>query len=286
MMEFALANSIHLRTAPLVALPSALGTRIVNLLLKMVDESHKLDYTIVIMEQIFDGCIKALAQYQGEKYQNSFIGKIQWVQLGDLSGDPYFTSKILRERHNFQQLLIQVWNQAKQVGEMQVELMFFGPDAVKKASVKEQEPAAFPQGAHYWTSFSRQQVTEFSRITGDDNRIHLTEHPVVQGLMLWRELCVFLQPRFISIAFHHPVIAGEKIYFKEEEINEYNEREFTALCGRFGKKWEFGTGHDYQRRLCSAFSGVGVHFFSAALYTGHGDGTDHYGESGSLPVQA
>lgn len=60
------------------------------------------------MEQIFDGCIKALAQYQGEKYQNSFIGKIQWVQLGTLAGNPYFTSKILREKARFQQLLIQV----------------------------------------------------------------------------------------------------------------------------------------------------------------------------------
>lgn len=238
------------------------------------------------MEQIFDGCIRALGQYQGDKYQNSFIGKIQWVRLGDLSGEPYFTSKILREKSKFQQLLIQVWNGDAQVGEMQVELLFFGPQGKQKTAAESQEPGAPPEGARYWTTFSRQQVREFSLITGDDNRIHLTEHPVVQGLMLWRELCLLWQPRFLSVAFHHPVLAGQEIYLKEEEIHEYNERNYAALCGRFGKKWQFRTGDDHQRRLCGAFSGVGVHFFSAAFYTGHGDGTDHHGEPGGLPVQA
>ena len=236
------------------------------------------------MEQIFDGCIRALAQYQGEKYQNSFIGKIQWVQLGTLAGEPYFTSEILREKARFQQLLIRVWNEDTQVGEMQVELLFFG--TAGKKPEKEQVSSALPPGSAYWTTFSREQVLQFSRITGDDNRIHLTDHPVVQGLMLWRELCLLWHPRFLSIAFHHPVFAGQEIYLEEEKINDDNERNFTALCGRFGKKWQLGAGHDHQRRLCSAFSSVGVHFFSAALYTGHGDGSDHHGEPGGLPVQA
>ncbi len=40
-----------------------------------------------------------------------------------------------------------------------------------------------------WRNFSKEEIKEFSYVTGDTNSIHLTENPVVQGLFILKELC-------------------------------------------------------------------------------------------------
>lgn len=35
-----------------------------------------------------------------------------------------------------------------------------------------------------WRNFSKEEISDFSHLTGDTNSIHLTENPVVQGLYI------------------------------------------------------------------------------------------------------
>jgi hypothetical protein len=68
-----------------------------------------------------------------------------------------------------------------------------------------------------WRSFSKEEISDFSHLTGDTNSIHLTENPVVQGLFILKELCDTTQSNEIEVKYIHPVYGGNLVYIKREE---------------------------------------------------------------------
>lgn len=253
----------------------------------MVEQSAEIRYTKIIMTEYTEGYIRALSQFQGSRYDNSFIVRIHYGRIRKAGPDCRFQYVCLWDRTRSQLLQAEAWAGNCRVGTLQVELLFTGPKVnyIEKAGLLNREPGP-PEGYRPWRAFTSEEVRGFSRRTGDTNPIHLDSRPVVQGLLLWQSLFVWLgEPETIHMLFKSPVHGGEMIYCREEKINERNEREFASVCGRNRQP---GTDpvHDRQRCLCRAAGGVGVHFFSAAFYPGHGDGADHYGEPGGLHHEA
>ncbi len=68
-----------------------------------------------------------------------------------------------------------------------------------------------------WRNFSKEEISNFSHLTGDTNSIHLTENPVVQGLFILKELCNTTQAKEIEVKYIHPVYGGNPVYIKYEE---------------------------------------------------------------------
>ncbi|APC40818.1 hotdog family protein [Clostridium estertheticum] len=40
-----------------------------------------------------------------------------------------------------------------------------------------------------WHNFSKEEIADFSHLTGDTNSIHLSDNPVVQELFILKQLC-------------------------------------------------------------------------------------------------
>ncbi|WP_027626140.1 MaoC family dehydratase [Clostridium lundense] len=67
-----------------------------------------------------------------------------------------------------------------------------------------------------WRNFSKEEIADFSHLTGDTNSIHLTENPVVQGLFILKELCDTTQTNKIEVKYIHPVYGCNPVYIKYE----------------------------------------------------------------------
>lgn len=148
--------------------------------------------------------------------------------------------------------------------------IFFSPNIVP--AIPKQDP--FPMGT-LWKTYSRESVIQFAKETGDMNPIHLAERPVVQGLLLLKDLAAYgNDPDFLSMTFSSPLYVGEPIYLEEEPCHD---RKLYASSSRDFVRSIVRPEDDLDGCLCRAVSGFGVHFFSAAFYSGHGDGTHHHG---------
>lgn len=79
------------------------------------------------MRENMDGYIRGLGAFQGPAYDNSYIGRLHYWRFAPAGPDTRFTARCLRQRTNFQQLLVEGWERGKQVGWLQAELLFFDP---------------------------------------------------------------------------------------------------------------------------------------------------------------
>jgi hypothetical protein len=76
-----------------------------------------------------------------------------------------------------------------------------------------------PEAFH---TFSKEEVYEFSKETGDQNKIHLTDHPVVQGVLLLRTAASKVENvSRIDVKFVEPS------YAEEELMWGFNGREYV-----------------------------------------------------------
>ncbi|MBW9143999.1 MaoC family dehydratase [Clostridium sp. CM028] len=71
-------------------------------------------------------------------------------------------------------------------------------------------------GETLWRNFSKEEIADFSHLTGDTNSIHLSENPVVQGLFILKELCNKTQTNKIEVKYIYPVYGDNPIYLKHE----------------------------------------------------------------------
>jgi len=84
-------------------------------------------------------------------------------------------------------------------------------------TVKESiQPETIENNGTLWRSFSKQEIADFSHLTGDTNSIHLTENPVVQGLFILKELCDTTQTNEIEVKYIHPVYGCNPVYIEYE----------------------------------------------------------------------
>lgn len=80
---------------------------------------------------------------------------------------------------------------------------------------KESRENPIPLNGSIWRNFSKEEVWSFSRKTGDQNLIHLSEKPIVQGFLLLEHLtATFPNREKYQISFHSPVLADENIYLQ------------------------------------------------------------------------
>ena len=64
----------------------------------------------------------------------------------------------------------------------------------------------------HFIHFQKEEVYGFSKETGDQNKIHLTEHPVVQGMLLLRTAAVqTADVSRIDVKFVEPSYAEEAL---------------------------------------------------------------------------
>ncbi len=82
----------------------------------------------------------------------------------------------------------------------------------KAKDIKRVEAEASYEGAEEFATFSKEEVYTFSKETGDENKIHLTDHPVVQGMLLLRTAAVkFGGVKKLDVKFVEPSYAEEKL---------------------------------------------------------------------------
>lgn len=81
----------------------------------------------------------------------------------------------------------------------------------KAKEIKRQEKTQYENEEAFHT-FSKQEVYDFSHETGDQNKIHLTDHPVVQGMLLLRTAAVKLgNVTRLDVRFVEPSYAEEEL---------------------------------------------------------------------------
>ena len=168
------------------------------------------------MNENMTGYIKALQAFQGERYQGSLIGKIAYSRQAKAGPTARFTAEVVKDRKRFQLLRITGWEQHQQVGQLEV-LLFW--QATKVNNDNEYSlPKVFKKALLRCILGGKRlqcprSVHAFSQATGDDNAIHLTERPVVQGLLLWQELFSKLgEPSRMEVIFPGTVHAGEDLF--------------------------------------------------------------------------
>lgn len=97
-------------------------------------------------------------------------------------------------------------------------------------TAKESAPtSAVEDSGTIWRTFSKEEIADFSHLTGDTNSIHLTENPVVQGLFILKELYATVKTYEIEVKYVHPVYGCNPVYIKHEgnQIMGYSK---NALC--------------------------------------------------------
>lgn len=76
------------------------------------------------------------------------------------------------------------------------------------------------ESLRYFQTIQPEQVYRFSNQTGDENSIHLTETPIVQGLFLLQLIDEeYNHPNEIDMKFLAPIYAGHPIYIEEQKSN-------------------------------------------------------------------
>lgn len=99
----------------------------------------------------------------------------------------------------------------------------------KERDIKRQEKTEYEDEKPFHT-FSKEEVYAFSHETGDKNRIHLTDHPVVQGILLLRTAAaLFGEAKRIDVRFVEPSYADEELWWG------FNGKEYVLYADSFVK---------------------------------------------------
>jgi len=81
----------------------------------------------------------------------------------------------------------------------------------KEKEIKRVEKTDYEDEKPFHT-FTKEEVYAFSRETGDENKIHLTDHPVVQGMLLLRTAaCAHEDLKRLDVKFVEPSYAEEEL---------------------------------------------------------------------------
>lgn len=217
------------------------------------------------MEENLEGYLRGFSVFAGPRYEGSLILRLRYERKRKISAKGEFRPELVKDRPWRQELTVTGWENGEKVGHMDMELFF------PRGKIKEREKKAparkqgkLPSGAVFWRKFTRQEVRDFIVISGDMNTIHQGAHPVVQGMFLLLALFDRLgEPEKMAVLFESPVPADEDVYLKEEAVDEKNKREFISCWGR--GSWIPDEESKGKCRLYGAFSGSGVHFFTAAV---------------------
>lgn len=171
---------------------------------------------------------KAFTMKEDFFYEGAFIAKVKYQRFQSKLDNETYKNEIVKSSRKLCVISCSGYVNNEIAEALTVYLMMNVKvkESVQKENVKD--------CGTLWRSFSKEEISNFSHVTGDTNSIHLTENPVVQGLFILKELCDTTQSNEIEVKYIHPVYGGNPVYIKHEEnvIKGYSNDTlcFQALC--------------------------------------------------------
>lgn len=151
---------------------------------------------------------KAFSELKDEKYNNSYITKVKLEQYGEIK-EKDCQVVIEKATSRFQILSSSMYDHDKLLAKLSMVLF------LNVKMNKLDETSIIPAGAVIWKTFSNQEVYNFSKVVGDANTIHLTKKPIVQGLLILKNIKEYVGAfNSIEIKFTKPIYAGNPIYME------------------------------------------------------------------------
>jgi hypothetical protein len=139
-------------------------------------------------------------------YEGAFIAKVNYERFDTNRSNVKYKSEVIKANKKLCIIECRGYVSTQIIEKLTVYLII-------NAKVKEvQKVEVSDNKGILWRSFSKEEIMNFSHITGDTNSIHLTENPVVQGLYILKELCDTTQVNKIEVKYIHPVYGEEPVY--------------------------------------------------------------------------
>ncbi|WP_160686475.1 hypothetical protein [Clostridium sp. C2-6-12] len=153
---------------------------------------------------------KAFTTKEDFFYEGAFIAKVKYERFKTKLCSETFKHEIVKSSRKLCVINCSGYVNGEPIETLTVYLMM-------NVSVKEPvKPEIVEDTGDLWREFSKEEIADFSYLTGDTNSIHLTENPVVQGLFILKELCNTTQAKEIEVKYIHPVYGCNPVYIKHE----------------------------------------------------------------------
>ncbi|OCA97907.1 MaoC family dehydratase [Clostridium beijerinckii] len=143
-------------------------------------------------------------------YDGAFIAKIKYQRFQPKSHKETYKNEIVKSNRRLCVINCSGYIDNQIAESLTVYLMM---NVTVKDSV---QPEIIKDTGTLWRSFSKEEIADFSHLTGDTNSIHLTENPVVQGMFILKELCDTTKTKEIEVKYIYPVYGCTPVYIKHE----------------------------------------------------------------------
>jgi hypothetical protein len=153
---------------------------------------------------------KAFSATEDFYYEGAFIAKVKYQRFQVQSNEEIYKNEIIKNNRRLCVVSCSGYINNELAETLTVYLMM-------NATVKDPtETEPINHNGILWHSFSKEEIANFSHVTGDTNSIHLTENPVVQGLFILKELCNTTQSSEIEVKYIHPVYGDNPVYLNHD----------------------------------------------------------------------
>jgi hypothetical protein len=153
---------------------------------------------------------KAFTTKEDFFYEGAFIAKVKYERFQSKTESETFKHEIVKSSRKLCVINCSGYVNDEAIETLTVYLMM---NVTVKESAK---PEIVEDTGALWHEFSKEEIADFSHLTGDTNSIHLTENPVVQGLFILKELCNTIEAKEIEVKYIHPVYGCNPVYIKYE----------------------------------------------------------------------
>lgn len=160
----------------------------------------------------------SLSKLNKDSFQGAYIGKIKYEIYCKEKYGEYF-SYIEKENKNLVIIVIEKKFKEKLLEKLNIYLVNKrNNNSSKEHFVKENLDVNLEKNISFWRKISKEEVYKFSKLTGDENYIHLTNKPVVQGMFLLNEVIKGIDNfKELEIKFINPIFADEEIFLQKGE---------------------------------------------------------------------
>jgi hypothetical protein len=143
-------------------------------------------------------------------YDGAFIAKVKYQLFQPKSDKEIYKNEVVKSNRKLCVINCSGYVDNEIAETLTVYLMM-------NVTVKESiQPEIFEDTGTLWRDFSKEEIADFSHLTGDTNSIHLTENPVVQGMFILKELCDTTKTNEIEVKYIHPIYGCNPVYIKHE----------------------------------------------------------------------
>jgi hypothetical protein len=143
-------------------------------------------------------------------YDGAFIAKVKYQRFQPKSDKETYKNEVVKSNRKLCVINCNGYVDNEIAETLTVYLMM-------NVTVKESiEPEIIEDTGTLWRDFSKEEIADFSHLTGDTNSIHLTENPVVQGMFILKELCDTTKTNEIEVKYTHPIYGCNPVYIKHE----------------------------------------------------------------------